>query len=179
MRFHDNLNILIQRQEEAQQAFDGELAEVAAQHLRDVGLTDSEQISRFHLLQAAFFFRIEIGSRILPSALTCLCRYQPAGHIRSHFSVILISRRNTACASSLESACYFNPSARIERARSAAHILELGGESELRRVKQRNGDTSTVLVRLLPATTTATSIFIWIQTSTWRSCPVRLSPVGP
>ena len=51
----------------------------------------------------------------------------------------MISRRNTARASSLESACYFNPSARIERARSAAHILELGSAAELRPLKQRNG----------------------------------------
>jgi hypothetical protein len=54
MRFHDNLHILIQRDQEAQQAFDGELAEVAAQHLRDIGLADAEQICRLHLLQSAF-----------------------------------------------------------------------------------------------------------------------------
>jgi hypothetical protein len=54
MRFHDNLDILIERHQEAQQAFDGELAELAAQHLRDIGLADSEQISGFHLLEAAF-----------------------------------------------------------------------------------------------------------------------------
>src|ERR1700722_3046259 len=54
VRLHDNLHVLIQRHQKPQQAFDGELAEVAAQHFRDIGLADSEQIGRFHLLESAF-----------------------------------------------------------------------------------------------------------------------------
>ncbi len=54
MRFHHNLHIMIQRYQEAQQALHGELAEGAAQHLRDIGLADSEHIGRFHLPEAPF-----------------------------------------------------------------------------------------------------------------------------
>ncbi len=54
MRFHNNLDILIERHQEAQQAFDRELAELSAQHLRYIGLADSEQISGLDLLEAAF-----------------------------------------------------------------------------------------------------------------------------
>src|SRR5271165_2247327 len=53
VRFHNNLDILIERHQEAEQAFDGELAELAAQHLRYIGLADSEQSSGFHLFEAA------------------------------------------------------------------------------------------------------------------------------
>ena len=55
MRFHHNLDILIEGYQEAQQAFDGELAELAAQHLRDIWLANSEQLGSFHLLEAASF----------------------------------------------------------------------------------------------------------------------------
>ena len=60
MRFHHDLDILIERHQEAQQAFHGELAEFAAQHLRDIRLADSEQFSGFHLLEAAFFRIVSI-----------------------------------------------------------------------------------------------------------------------
>ena len=53
VRLHDNLDILIERHQEAQQSLDGELAELAAQHIRHIGLADSEQISGFHLFEAA------------------------------------------------------------------------------------------------------------------------------
>ena len=49
MRLHHNFHILIQRHQEAQQAFNGELAELAAQHLGYIGLADSEQLSGFYL----------------------------------------------------------------------------------------------------------------------------------
>jgi hypothetical protein len=42
VRLHDDLNILIQRHEEAEKTFDGELTEFAAQHLRYVRLTNSK-----------------------------------------------------------------------------------------------------------------------------------------
>jgi hypothetical protein len=42
VRFHDNLHVVIERDQKAQQAFDGELAELAAQHLRHIGLADAE-----------------------------------------------------------------------------------------------------------------------------------------
>ena len=53
MRFHNNLNIVIEGYQETQQAFDGELAELSAQHLRDIGLADAKQLGGFHLLEAA------------------------------------------------------------------------------------------------------------------------------
>jgi hypothetical protein len=37
VRFHHNRNILIERHQKTQQALNGELAEIAAQHFRDVG----------------------------------------------------------------------------------------------------------------------------------------------
>jgi hypothetical protein len=40
---HDNLHILVERYQEAQQAFHGKLPELTAQHLRNIGLADSEQ----------------------------------------------------------------------------------------------------------------------------------------
>jgi hypothetical protein len=54
MRFHHNLYILIERRQEAQQAFHGELAKLSSQHLRYIRLADSEQISGFHLCEGAF-----------------------------------------------------------------------------------------------------------------------------
>lgn len=53
MRFNHNLDVLIECHQKSQQAFDRELAELAAQHLRYIGLADSEQVSGFHLLKAA------------------------------------------------------------------------------------------------------------------------------
>jgi hypothetical protein len=40
---HDNLYVLVERDQEAQQAFHGKLAEVTAQHLRNIGLAHSQQ----------------------------------------------------------------------------------------------------------------------------------------
>jgi hypothetical protein len=97
----------------------------------------------------------------------------------SHFSVILIARRNTAHAS------LWSPLAtsilRQESNERARLLTSWNSEARLNFAGSigNMGDKSTVLVHLLPATTTATNIFIWIQISTWRSCPVRLSPVGP
>jgi hypothetical protein len=55
VRLHDNLHILIERHEEAQKALNRKLPELAAQHLRYIGLTHSEQIGSLHLFQAAIF----------------------------------------------------------------------------------------------------------------------------
>ena len=49
MWFHDNLDILIEPHQQAQQPFDGELAELAAQHLRHIGLADSKQFSGLNM----------------------------------------------------------------------------------------------------------------------------------
>jgi hypothetical protein len=54
MRFHNNLNVVIECDQEPQQAFDGELAKLAAQHFRDIGLAHAEQLSGFDLLESAF-----------------------------------------------------------------------------------------------------------------------------
>jgi hypothetical protein len=53
VRFHDNLDILIERDEKAQQAFNRKLPEFAAQHFRDIGLLDAKKIGRLDLFQAA------------------------------------------------------------------------------------------------------------------------------
>ena len=47
--------ILVEGYQETQKAFHGKLPELAAQHLRNIGLTDSEQGSGLHLFQAASF----------------------------------------------------------------------------------------------------------------------------
>jgi hypothetical protein len=50
-----DFHILVESDEEAQQALHGKLPELAAQHFGDVGLFDAEEIGGFGLLQAAFF----------------------------------------------------------------------------------------------------------------------------
>jgi hypothetical protein len=55
MRLDDDLDILIERHEKTQQAFNRELAELAAQQLGNVGLAAADQTSRLDLFQAAFF----------------------------------------------------------------------------------------------------------------------------
>jgi hypothetical protein len=55
VRLHDDLHILIERNEEAQQALNGKLPEFATQHLGDVGLFDPEKIGGLNLFQAANF----------------------------------------------------------------------------------------------------------------------------
>jgi hypothetical protein len=52
---YDDVHVVIEGDREAQQALDGELAEVAAQHLGDIGLADSEQGSGLDLFQATLF----------------------------------------------------------------------------------------------------------------------------
>ena len=49
VRLHDNLHILVERYQEAQKAFHGKLPELTAQHLRNIGLADSEQAGGLHL----------------------------------------------------------------------------------------------------------------------------------
>src|ERR1700691_4071223 len=55
VRLHHNFHILVERDQEAQQAFHGELAELTAQHLRNIGLADSEQAGGLPLFEATTF----------------------------------------------------------------------------------------------------------------------------
>src|ERR1017187_5300905 len=55
MRLDDDLHILIERHEKAQQALNGKLPELTAQHLGYVGLADAQQIGRLDLFQATLF----------------------------------------------------------------------------------------------------------------------------
>jgi len=55
VRLYNNLDILIQRHEEAQKTFDGKLTEFPAQHFRYIGLSNAEQIGGFLLFQTALF----------------------------------------------------------------------------------------------------------------------------
>ena len=48
-----DLHILIERYQKAQQAFHRELPEIAVQHLRDIGLTYAEQSGGLYLFQPA------------------------------------------------------------------------------------------------------------------------------
>jgi hypothetical protein len=50
---HDDLHILIERNEESHKALNRKLPEFATQHLGDVGLFDPEKIGSLHLFQAA------------------------------------------------------------------------------------------------------------------------------
>ena len=43
MRFYDDFNILVERHEEAQKAFDGKLPELPTEHFGDIGLFNAEQ----------------------------------------------------------------------------------------------------------------------------------------
>jgi hypothetical protein len=42
VRLYDNLDILIERHREAEKTFDGKLTELAAQHLRYIGLANAK-----------------------------------------------------------------------------------------------------------------------------------------
>lgn len=53
MSLHHDLDVLSERHEEAHQTLDGELAEVAVQHLGDVGLLHAEQPGSLDLPQTA------------------------------------------------------------------------------------------------------------------------------
>src|SRR5437588_12935462 len=65
MRFYHDFNILTERHEEAQKALNGKLPEIAAQHLGYIGLTDSEQIRRLDLFQAALFHeRVDLEDKL-------------------------------------------------------------------------------------------------------------------
>jgi hypothetical protein len=55
VRLHDDLDILIERHQEAQKALNRELPELAAQHLGNVGLSDGEKSGSLNLFQAAIF----------------------------------------------------------------------------------------------------------------------------
>ena len=55
MRTHDDLNIVIQPYQEAEQPFNRELPELAAQHLGYIRLTDAEQRGSLGLFHAALF----------------------------------------------------------------------------------------------------------------------------
>jgi len=55
VRLYDDLHVLIEGYEKAQKALHGELAEVAAQQLGDIGLADAEQGGGLNLFQAALF----------------------------------------------------------------------------------------------------------------------------
>ena len=53
VRLDYDLHILIERHEETQEALNGKLPELTAQHLRYIGLADAEQIGGLNLFQAA------------------------------------------------------------------------------------------------------------------------------
>src|ERR1700728_2327484 len=53
VRLYDNLNVLIERNEETQQALYGKLPELPAQHLGDIGLPDAEKLGGLDLFEAA------------------------------------------------------------------------------------------------------------------------------
>jgi|SRR5580658_6716682 hypothetical protein len=55
MRLHYDPHILIERHQEAQQAFHRKLAKFTPQHLGNIRLPDSKQLSRLHLFEAASF----------------------------------------------------------------------------------------------------------------------------
>jgi hypothetical protein len=57
---HDDLNILIERDQEAQQAFDRKLAELAAQHLGDIGLATPNIAAVSTCLRPRFFRIVSI-----------------------------------------------------------------------------------------------------------------------
>jgi hypothetical protein len=55
VRLYDNLHILLERHEKAQEAFNGKLAELTAQHFGYIWLANAEQIGGLDLFQAAIF----------------------------------------------------------------------------------------------------------------------------
>jgi len=65
VRFYDDLHILVERHEEAQKALNGKLPELPAQHLRYIGLADSEQVGCLDLFQAAIFHdRVDLECKL-------------------------------------------------------------------------------------------------------------------
>jgi hypothetical protein len=65
VRLHDDLNILIERNEEAQKALNRKLPEFAPQHLGDIGLFDPEKIGSLNLLQPAIFHdRVDLENEL-------------------------------------------------------------------------------------------------------------------
>src|ERR1017187_2907443 len=52
---HNNLDILIESHQKMEQAFNRKLTELAAQHLRYIGLANAKQSSGFYLFQAPLF----------------------------------------------------------------------------------------------------------------------------
>ena len=55
VRFYDDLHILIQRYQKAQQSLDGKLPELTTQHLRNIGLPNAQQAGGLNLLQPTAF----------------------------------------------------------------------------------------------------------------------------
>ena len=55
MRAHDDFNTQIESHQKAQQPFNRELAELAAQHLGYIGLADAEQRRRVGLFHVPLF----------------------------------------------------------------------------------------------------------------------------
>lgn len=63
MRAHDNFDIVIELDEEAEQPFNRKLAKFAAQHLGDVRLAHAKQVGRLLLGQAASLSLVNGGVR--------------------------------------------------------------------------------------------------------------------
>jgi hypothetical protein len=66
VRLDDDLHVLIQRDKESQKAFHGKLAELSAQHFRNIGLFDTQEITSLGLFETALFddrvnFEDELG----------------------------------------------------------------------------------------------------------------------
>jgi hypothetical protein len=60
VRLYHDLHILIEGHQEAQKALNGKLPELTAQHLRDIGLADSEQLSGLDLFRPRSFMIVSI-----------------------------------------------------------------------------------------------------------------------
>jgi hypothetical protein len=63
VRFYDDLHILIERHEEAQQSLNGKLPKLTAQHLRYVGVAGSKQSG------------LEVGNRPVENMKICTKAY--------------------------------------------------------------------------------------------------------
>ena len=67
MRLHHDFNVLSERDEKPHQPFDGELPEISAEHLRHVGLPDTEKSSCFRLLEIAGFHQsVDLVDQLKP-----------------------------------------------------------------------------------------------------------------
>ena len=65
MRFYRDFNILIECHEKAKKALHRKLPELAAQHLRHIGLADAEKIGRLDLFQSALFHeRVDLEDKL-------------------------------------------------------------------------------------------------------------------